>query len=128
MDEQMLPPSERGIFAWLRLNLALTVTIFSIVSGIGGALISGTLHVAAADYQLADVIRVNTDQQKQIDQVHTDMIDVDRRLNSGVSYTSDMRRQTDAQIAALQERIAVLEAQIRFLADRAQEAPTGRKK
>jgi uncharacterized protein YecT (DUF1311 family) len=125
MDTQPEQPSalsavitRNGVMGWLRLNLGITVMIFSIASGIAGALISGTRRVAAADYQFADLVRVNTEQQKQIEQFHTDMVDVDRRLNTASSYTNDLRRSRDAEMAALQQRVAVLEAQLRFLADR----------
>jgi len=107
-----------GVMGWLRINLGITVAVFSIVSGIAGALISGTLRVAATDYQLTDLGRVNGEQQKQLDQYHLDMVDVDRRLNAANAHTDDLRRIRDAEMAALQQRVAVLEAQLRFLADR----------
>lgn len=117
-DSPQSTPSENSIMGWLRLNLGITVMIFSITSGIAGALISGTMRVVATDYQLSDAIRVNNEQEKAINQFHSDMIDVDKRLNSGVAYISELRRTRDAEMAALQQRVAVLEAQLRFLADR----------
>lgn len=122
MDTPTEPPqtlaTKASVWGWLRLNLGLTVMIFSITSGIAGALISGTMRVAAADYQLTDLIRVNNEQQRMMDQFHADMVDVDRRLNAAGTYTNDLRRSRDAEMAALQQRVAVLEAQLRFLADR----------
>jgi hypothetical protein len=129
MDVQTEQPSGQaktgGMMEWLRLNLGITVMIFSIASGIAGALISGTMRVAATDYQLSDAIRVNNEQEKAIGQFHSDMIDVDKRLNSGVAYTNELRRTRDAEMAALQQRVAVLEAQLRFLADRTPNPPVG---
>jgi hypothetical protein len=117
--------SGNSIMGWLRLNLGITVMIFSITSGIAGALISGTMRVAATDYQLSDAIRVNNEQEKAIEQFHSDMIDVDKRLNSSATYTNELRRTRDAEMAALQQRVAVLEAQLRFLADRTPNPPVG---
>jgi hypothetical protein len=135
MDVQIEQPSapsvvssKSNIMGWLRLNLGITMLIFSIVSGIAGAIISGTLRIAAADYQLADLVRVNTEQQKQIEQFHADMVDVDRRLNTANTYTNDIRRLHDGEIAALQQRVAVLEAQLRFLADRTPTPTIGAKR
>jgi hypothetical protein len=128
IEQPSAPPatnSTNSVMGWLRLNLGITVMMFSIVSGVAGALISGTLRVAATDYQLADMVRVNNEQQKQIDQFHTDMIDVDRRINTANTYTNDLRRSRDTEVAALQQRVAVLEAQLRFLADRTPNPPVG---
>jgi hypothetical protein len=125
MDVQTDQPSAssavnagNSVMGWLRIYLGITVMIFSIASGVAGALISGTLRVAAADYKLGDLVRVNTEQQKQIEQFHTDLVDVDRRLNAASAHANESRRSRDAEVAALQQRVAVLEAQLRFLADR----------
>lgn len=134
MDAQIESPqsasaaTNNSILGWLRINLSVTLALISIASGIAGALISGTLRVAATDYRLSDVTRITNEHQKQIDQFHSDMIDVDRRLNSGVTYTNDVRRTEDSHISGLQERIAVLEAQLRFLADRTPVPSIGNKR
>lgn len=118
MDTETEQPSRQTIFGWLRLNLGVTLAVLSIVSGAVGALITGTMRVDANTYQMSDLVRVNNEQQQRLDQFHQDMVDVDRRLNDSASKVNDLRRARDAEMASLAQRVAVLEAQLRFLADR----------
>jgi hypothetical protein len=49
---------------------------------------------------------------------HQTNIDLDRRINEEAGSRIDLRRSRDEQIAALTLRLAVLETQLRYFADR----------
>jgi hypothetical protein len=58
------------------------------------------------------------DNGRQITSLHDSMVDVDRRLNEITGREAEMRRALEGTIAEQKEHISVLEAQMKFLADR----------
>jgi hypothetical protein len=139
-------PSQAKLIGWLRVNLAVTVVIASAVSGGVGMLISTTLaysdathHSIDQDRQIAQ-LRQEVEGSSGIRGLRQDMVDVDQRFNDLKVELGDLRRTSDSQaaaddqrnearIAALQERVAVLEAQVHFFADRlSSPAPLGPRK
>jgi hypothetical protein len=121
------PPIEppRSVVKWLRANVGLGMAAISLVSAICGGMVSATWHVANAGYQLDDVEKTIAGQRRELDVLHADMVDVDRRLNEGTAHVADLRRERDGEVAALRSRVDVLEAQLRFFADRQSTPPIG---
>jgi uncharacterized coiled-coil protein SlyX len=106
------------VLPWLRTNLALLVVCSSMVSGAAGALVTMSSYIQDMKHLVVDRGLQLAEHAHQLDLLHQNMIDVDRRLNEQKAYTEELRRQRDVQVAGLEQRIAILEAQIRFLADR----------
>ena len=119
------------VLKWLKVNLALTVFALSILSGIGGFLINGTLDYADMWHEL----HLDTN---AINNLHADMKDVDQRLNNQaanaeqryrdrVRYTDQRAADQAAALDKLDTRIQLLEAQIKWEAARAPmgAVPTG---
>lgn len=106
------------VLPWLRTNLALLVVCSSMASGAIGALVTMSSYIQDMKHLVVDRGLQLADHAHQLDSLHGSMVDVDRRLNEQRSYTEELRRQRDVQIGGLEQRIAILEAQIRFLADR----------
>lgn len=111
------------MWAWLRTNLAVVMLCSNLVSGAIGALITVTTFVSDTKHLIADRGKILTDHDHQLEALHKDMVDVDKRLNDAHAYSQELRRVRDIQVATLEQRIAVLEAQLRFLADRTPSPP-----
>lgn len=112
------PPPPANLVGWLKLNLAMTMFVVSLASGIGGALVTATWRIAMAGRTLEDLSRLITQQGEQLAGLHRDMVDVDRRFNDDAGRLNETRRQRDAEVAAMKEQIAVLKAQMVFFGDR----------
>lgn len=106
------------VLPWLRANLALVVFFSSLLSGAMGMLVTTGSVVNDLKHVLLERGATLADHTTQLRVLHVDMIDVDRRLNEQRTEAAELRRQRDGEIATLDRRIAVLEAQLRFLADR----------
>lgn len=115
----MSDPPRAHLFGWFRSNMALIVFVSGLLSGAIGTLITGTLAFSDAKHQVTDQGGRISKLETEMDTVqHTNMVDVDRRFNVEAEQHGEQRRVRDAEIATLNSRMAVLEAQLRFFADR----------
>lgn len=108
----------RSPLPWLRTNLPVAVFLTGIASGILGALLASASFVNGMQHVIIErglMLGLHT---RQLDELHKNMVDVDRRFNADRAYLEELRRTRDGKDAALEQRIAVLEAQLRFFADR----------
>jgi hypothetical protein len=115
---QIVEPPRATVIGWLKLNLALTMFVISIVSAIGGALTTATWQIADTTHAIADANTNMTRVAKESADLRIDLTDLDRRLTIETINVLDMRRTRDMEVAALSGRVAVLEAQVHFFADR----------
>lgn len=106
------------IIPWLRTNLALVVFFSSLLSGAIGMLVTTGGVVNNLKHLMTERGATLLEHTEDLRQLHKDMVDVDRRLNDEKAFVSELRRGRDIQLGLLEQRVAVLEAQIRFLADR----------
>ena len=111
MDRQPLIP-------WLRTNLSLVVFFSSLLSGTVGMLVTTGSVVNNLQHLMTERGATLKQHTEDLEKFHQNMVDVDHRLNDEKAFVAELRRNRDVQIGLLEERIAVLEAQIRFLADR----------
>lgn len=111
-------PPRRTVVGWLRINLSFMAIVISLVSMIVGGLVNATLRVSDAGHQLTDVSGTQDRFARDLTGLHANIVDIDRRLNDGTEHVNELRRARDGELAAMAQRIAVLEAQLRFLADR----------
>lgn len=118
-------PPRATLVGWLKLNLALTMAIVSICSACAGALVTATWRVAMTERTLDDLVAAVKRDDDQIASLHHDMVDVDRRFNESGEHFNDVRRQMDGDHGALQARVGVLEAQLRFFVERIPPAKIG---
>jgi hypothetical protein len=101
-----------GLPHWLALlNFVLTAL------GIAGGTL-WSVSVWLSEYKYASF-----DNGRQIISLHDNMVDVDRRLNETTAKEAEMRRTFEGAIAEQKEHISVLEAQMKFVADRVPPAP-----
>jgi hypothetical protein len=91
--------------------LALVNFILTALGIAGGTLWSVTVWLSENRY-------VMVDNSRQIISLHENMVDVDRRLNEATGREAEMRRVFEGSIAEQKEHISVLEAQMKFVADR----------
>jgi hypothetical protein len=114
------PPSIEagGLLQWMKLNLAVITFVFGTLTALGSALFTGVLRVSEVTHDIADLNRANTETKLSIAGLHNDMVSVDQRLNAGVAGTTAVQRECETHEALLAQRIAVLEAQMQFLAAR----------
>jgi hypothetical protein len=111
-------PPRSTLVGWLKLNLALTMFVISMVSGIGGALVSATWHIVDAGHDIVDVTRANARTADDVTKLRVEADDITKRLSDDATHLYELRRQRDMELAALAGRVAVLEAQMAFFADR----------
>jgi hypothetical protein len=111
-------PPMQPLLSWLRTNLPLAVFLCSLLSAALGAMMTTASFVVDMQHVTVERGLMLGTHTRQIDDLHRAMIDVDHRLNDQKSYVEELRRTRDGQDAVLNERIAVLEAQLRFFADR----------
>lgn len=124
----MIPPAPGGVngkaepprsklIAWMRLNLAMTIAIGTLIWGAGGMLVGVTWQIANSARDIAEIQHRLADAEKDLDSLHHDMASVDTRFNEITGRLNDRGRARDQQIGADEARIQVLESQIRFLLD-----------
>jgi hypothetical protein len=128
---------------WLRLNLALLVLATGMISGTFGALITTVSFVGDMKHLVADRGITLASHTKDLASLHTDMANVDHRLNEAKAaaveqrrlrdnqlsearaVVEEQRRVRDNQVAILEQRTALLEEQLRFFAPRVPPALIG---
>lgn len=117
--------SENGqsnkIVSWMKLNLALSITVFTMIAGITGSLITGTMRYSDFAHQQSDTTRDVAGIRAQIDGpngLHNDMKDVDRRLNEATVARVNDLQVILAALADLKSRASVLEARIQYVVER----------
>jgi hypothetical protein len=126
------------VLRWLQVNVALMVFVVSICTGITTMVISGATHVSDVAHELSSLTAAQADDKVALTQEHADMVDVDKRinaLNAGLTQAANAAsvalaqsaRECDQHTADLAGRVAVLEAQIKFLADRLPPPQIGRR-
>lgn len=106
------------VIPWLRTNLALLVFFTSLASGAMGMLVTTASFVTEMQHVVIERGLMLGTHTRQIDKLQQNMVDVDKRFNDQKAYIQELRRTRDVADAVLEQRIAVLEAQVRFLADR----------
>jgi septal ring factor EnvC (AmiA/AmiB activator) len=107
-----------GLLRWMKLNLAVIAFVSTTLTAIGSALVAGVMRTSEVMHEIDALEDGQRDAKSRLSQLHTDMVDVDRRLNNGASSVTDTQRQCEMRSAALEQRIAVLEAQLQFFAGR----------
>jgi hypothetical protein len=113
MNENNAGPSGAAVARWLRQNLAVTAFVISLVSAVVGALINGTFRIANYDYRLAALEAAVAPKADRMAQIEI-------RLNA-----ADERRIADTTAyGVINQRIGVLESQVRFLGEFAHDSMT----
>lgn len=106
MNENSAGHLGAGVARWLRQNLPVAIFLTSLVSAAAGALINGTFRVANYDFRLAALEAAAAPKADRIAQIEV-------RLNA-----ADERRIADtAAYGLINQRIGVLELQVRFLGE-----------
>jgi hypothetical protein len=108
------PRDRKGI--GLPVYLALVNFILTALGIAGGTLWSLSGRLSESRYAAVD-------NNRQIVSLHGSMVDVDRRLNEATTREAEIRRTMEASLADQREHISVLEAQMKFVADRVPPAP-----
>lgn len=121
MNEPIASPLHTSMLTWLRLNIAVTVAGISITTAAGGLLFRAGSYMASQESTMASVTVANHQIDLRMDGLHDAIVDVDRRLNTITANDFEARREVDHDSASIAERVGVLEAQMKFVADRVQQ-------
>ena len=105
-----------ALTAWIRDNLALTITICSLVFGSIGFLIATTAKVTTVQRDIAD-------SAEKIVVLQGNVVDVDRRLVAIVEKEREAETDIDQRLSAAHEKVALLEQVLATIADRTAREP-----
>lgn len=111
------------LLSWLRTNLPLAVFFTSLLSAALGAMVTTASFVVDMQHVIVERGLMLGTHTRQIDDLQRNMVDVDKRFNDQKAYVEELRRARDGHDGVLEQRIAVLEAQLRFFADRTSVLP-----
>ena len=125
MDDEPPTPSRSTLVNWMRANLAMTAFVCGGLSTAGVALWQGGGWVTEQRGQLERVDAVDAGLRHAADNTHDALVDVDRRLNEVTIARADGRRQIEAEMNGLAQRIIILETQLKFVGDRVQQQQQG---
>jgi hypothetical protein len=141
MSDVRTEPPRTTVIKWLRVNLAVTMAVFTIVSGAGGMVVGGTWRVSKYDSRFTDLEeKVRKIEEREVKRAVQDenearsaQADIHERDMRRIKLAQDLgevysqlrvlRNQVDDLVGSrdtsnsVRERVSVLESKIQTLAD-----------